>query len=153
MRLSGREIKEFSDLAELLGRCDTIRLGLQGEEYPYVVPHSFGYEVEKGRLVLYVHGAKEGKKHDLIAKNDKVCVEADIFHRYAQVPNGITTVYESLIGYGRAQKVSGDEAVKGLDLLLAHCGYAGFSCDKRVRDATTVYQIVLERVTGKRRAV
>ena len=65
-----------------MGRCDTIRLGLNNGEYPYVVPVSFGFEVSEGRIVIYIHGARDGLKRQLIAANGKVCVEADLFNGY-----------------------------------------------------------------------
>jgi len=153
MRKSEREIKVFNEVIDVLHRCDTVHLGIFGEEYPYVVPLSFGYEVAKGKIILYVHGAQEGLKHDLIAINNKVCAEADICHRFADTGRGVTTVYESVIGFGTAEKIFGEEAAKGLDLLLSHCGFAGYQYDKEVLNILTVYKITLDSVTGKRRAV
>ena len=153
MRKSEREIKVFHEVIDVLHRCDTVHLGIFGEEYPYVVPLSFGYEVANGKIILYVHGAQEGLKHDLITVNNKVCAEADICHRFADTGLGVTTVYESVIGFGTAEKIFDEEAAKGLDLLLSHCGFAGYQYDKEVLNILTVYKITLDTVTGKRRAV
>jgi nitroimidazol reductase NimA-like FMN-containing flavoprotein (pyridoxamine 5'-phosphate oxidase superfamily) len=154
MRRSDREITDFNKIIDVLRRADSIRLGLHNEPYPYVVPLSFGYEVADGKIILYFHGAKEGLKHDLIACNPHVCVEADIFHRYAEVPpNSLTTEYESFIGFGLAELVTGDEAVKGMDLMLTHCGYAGFEYDRAALNFTAIYKITLDSFTGKRRFV
>ena len=60
MRRAENEMSSLADIVDVLDRCDTIRLGLHGSEYPYVVPLSFGYEVANGKVVLYAHGAKEG---------------------------------------------------------------------------------------------
>ena len=153
MRKSKREIKSFDEIVDVLNRCDTIRVGLSGREYPYVVPLSFGFETENGKIIIYIHGAQEGKKHDLIARNNKVCVEADICHGFAKTEHSVTTVYESVIGYGTTEKVYGDEMIKGLCLLLAHCGYEGFPFDQSVTNILTVYKITLDSITGKRRTV
>ena len=48
MRRKNREITDFNEITELLGRCQTIRLGMFDHEYPYVVPVSFGMEVKDG---------------------------------------------------------------------------------------------------------
>ncbi|MDR0820897.1 MAG: pyridoxamine 5'-phosphate oxidase family protein [Oscillospiraceae bacterium] len=153
MRRADREITDFGEIADVLCRADTIRLGLHDKPYPYIVPLSFGFEVSVGKIALYFHGAKEGLKHDLIAKNPHVCVESDIFHGYAEVPKSVTTEYESVIGFGVCELVSGEEAAHGLDLLLAHCGFDGFEYDRAVLNVTAVYRITLESVTGKRRFV
>jgi nitroimidazol reductase NimA-like FMN-containing flavoprotein (pyridoxamine 5'-phosphate oxidase superfamily) len=154
MRRSDREITNFNKIADVLNRADTIRLGLHDEPYPYVVPLSFGFDVADGKITVYFHGAKEGLKHELIAANPRVCVEADIFHRYTEAPGSVTTEYESVIGFGLCERASGDEAVHGLDLLLTHCGFHGFEYDKTATvAATAIYKVTLERVTGKRRFV
>jgi nitroimidazol reductase NimA-like FMN-containing flavoprotein (pyridoxamine 5'-phosphate oxidase superfamily) len=152
MRRSDREITDYNEIIDILRRADTIRLGLHDEPYPYVVPLSFGFEESDGVIKIYFHGAKEGLKHDLIAKNPHVCAETDILHRYAESsPGSITAEYESFIGFGTAELVTGDEAVKGLDLLLAHCGYAGYEYDRAALNFTAVYRIILDSFTGKRR--
>ena len=151
MRRSDREVADFMEITDILLRADTMRLGLHCEPYPYVVPLSFGFEALDGKITLYFHGATEGLKHDLIQKNPLVCVESDILHRYMTVGNNFTAEYESFIGFGKAERVTGDEAVKGLGLLLSHCGYNGFEYDRAAFEVTWVYKIELDSFTGKRR--
>lgn len=153
MRRADREVTDFIEIIDILRRADTIRLGLHDEPYPYVVPLSFGFEAEDGKIMLYFHGAKEGFKHDLIARNPNVCVEADIFHRYMETTGGMTTEFESFIGFGEAVRVAGDEAVRGMDLLLSHCGYGGFEYNHAALNTTAVYKVTLDSFTGKRRFV
>ena len=153
MRRTDREITDFNELANILRRADTIRLGLHGDPYPYVVPLSFGFEALEGRVALYFHGAVEGLKHELIARDCHVCVETDIFHGYAETPGGITTAYESFIGFGICARVMGDEAAHGIDLLLEHCGCAGYQYDPNELARTGVYRIALEGFTGKKNRV
>lgn len=154
MRRNDREITDLDEIIDVLRRADTIRLGLHDEPYPYVVPLSFGFEASDGKITLYFHGAAAGLKHDLIAQNPHVCVESDILHRYAEVPpSNVTAEYESFIGFGKAERVAGDEAVKGLDFLLTHCGYDGFEYNADALDITAVYRITLDSFTGKRRFV
>jgi len=149
MRRTDREVTDFDGVIDILRRADTIRLGLHGEPYPYVVPLSFGFEAEDGGITLYFHGAKEGLKHELIRRDPHVCVEADIFHRYVQTPGGVTTQYESFIGFGRAECATGREAARGLDLLLEHCGFGGYVYDMTALDVTWVYKVALDSFTGK----
>jgi nitroimidazol reductase NimA-like FMN-containing flavoprotein (pyridoxamine 5'-phosphate oxidase superfamily) len=150
MRKSEREVTNIADIADILGRCDTVRLGLFGEPYPYIVPVSFGYEVTDGRIAVYFHGAKEGLKHELIAKNSKVCIEADIFNGYKRVGAGVTTAYESVVGFGAAELADTPTAIHGLDLMMEHCGFTDFSSEQCVLlGITAVYRVTLDSVTGK----
>jgi len=153
MRRSDREITGFAEITDILRRADTLRLGLHADPYPYVVPLSYGYEAADGKIVLYFHGATEGFKHGLIRENPHACVETDILHRYAAISSDVTAEYESFIGFGKVSRVTSDEAVKGLDLLLAHCGYAGFAYDRAALERTWVYKIELDAFTAKRRTV
>lgn len=153
MRKAEREIKDFNEIIDVLNRADTIRLGINGNPYPYVVPLSFGYEVNDGKITIYIHGAAEGFKHELLANDNHVCVEADIFHRYVKTEYSVTTEYESIIGFGTAEIVVDDEAAKGMDLLLAHCGFTGYEYDKSVLSVVRIIRIELSDITGKRRFV
>ena len=48
-------------------------MAFHGEnDYPYAIPLNQFYDEEDGKL--YFHGAKEGLKLELLAKNNKVCL-------------------------------------------------------------------------------
>ena len=153
MRRSDREITNWDEIVDVVRRADTIRLGIHDDPFPYVVPLSYGFEEKDGKLILYFHGAAEGRKHDLLDANNNVCVETDIFHRYAETETGLTTEYESVIGVGVAEVITGDEAVKGMDLICTHCGYDGFVYDTAMLSRMRMYKITLSSVAGKRRFV
>ena len=38
MRRKDREVLDRTEIFDMLNRCDTIRLAVQGEPYPYVCP-------------------------------------------------------------------------------------------------------------------
>ena len=150
MRRADREITDFAEIVELVSRCDTLRIALHDEPYPYVVPVSFGYEVCGGKLAFYIHGAGEGKKLDLLARDDRVCVEADLCHRFVESGASVSCEYESVIGFGSARRVTGPEAQHALSCILAHCGFPGYPCEAG-QGKLDVYRITLDAVTGKRR--
>lgn len=154
MRKSNREITDFQAVCDLLYACDTVRLGLFGGDYPYVVPLSFGMEVtEENKVVLYFHGAGEGKKRELMKANNHVCVEADILRGYRDTGHSVTADYKSVIGFGLVEEVADfSERVKGLQLLLQHCKTEGYSAEECARlPFVSVYKVTLTAVTGKQR--
>jgi nitroimidazol reductase NimA-like FMN-containing flavoprotein (pyridoxamine 5'-phosphate oxidase superfamily) len=56
-----------------------------------------------GRICLYFHGARAGRKYGLLAQDRRVCVEGDLCHGFVENGHGgVTCNYESFIGYGRA---------------------------------------------------
>lgn len=152
MRKSDREIRDYNEILRLLDECQTIRLALHDEPYPYVVPLSYGWEDRDGKLFVYFHCAKEGKKLDLIAKNANVCFEADCLAGYKSTNHGVTADYRSLIAFGKAERVYGEELVRGLELLLKHCRVEGYSAREcAAMDITAVVRITVDGITGKRR--
>lgn len=152
MRLDNRQIKNFDEIVTLLDNCDTIRLALFDDSYPYIVPLSFGFEVVNGKVVIYFHGAKLGKKHDLIVKNNKACVEADILNGYKIIEQGITADYKSIIGFGEIYTPTADEEIKGLKLIMQHCKIENYSAkDCAALHITAVYKIILNNITAKKR--
>ena len=152
MRRKDREIQNKEEIFDILKRCDNVRLAMQGETYPYVVPLSFGFEVVDGKAVLYFHCAQQGLKVDLLRANSHVCVEGDIFKKVETTEHGITTRYESVIGFGDCQLITEPkEVMHGLRVLLDHYGYHDYPLDRCSGTShLLVGKIVLDEITGKR---
>lgn len=152
MRRKDREITNRDELVDILQRCDTVRVGMQGDHFPYVVPVSFGLAVEEENIVIYFHCAKQGMKVDLLEKNPNVCVEGDIFLGTNKTEHGVTTRYESVIGFGKCTFLKESEAVlKGLQVMVEHYGYPDYPLEDCMSlEHVLVGRIVLETVTGKR---
>jgi nitroimidazol reductase NimA-like FMN-containing flavoprotein (pyridoxamine 5'-phosphate oxidase superfamily) len=116
---------------------------------PYVVPMNFGL----GENCLYLHCAAEGRKLDILRRNNRVCFEMDILRElYRHGPGcGCSARFDSVIGFGRAILVE-DLAEKraALDRLMEHYGAEGpFSYAAQIFDKTTILRIDIENVTGK----
>jgi len=151
MRRKDREIADRAEMLDILRRCDTVRIGIMGPEYPYVVPVSFGLAVEDGQPVIYFHCAREGLKIDLLRQNPRVCVEGDIFIKTETTDHGITARYESVIGTGVCRLLEDEEAaIRGLTALNEHYGYFDYDL-KNCRALKYVYvgRIPLDTLTGK----
>lgn len=72
MRRTDREVTDREKQMEILHVCKVARIGIQDGKGVYVVPVNFGFTIETDKLTMYVHGAKEGKKLDLI-KEKSIC--------------------------------------------------------------------------------
>ena len=73
MRKTNREIRDFDKIVDIIKNTSTIRLGINDSPYPYVVPVSFGFDIQDDKLCFYFHGATIGKKVQLLDKNPLVC--------------------------------------------------------------------------------
>lgn len=152
MRKFQREIKQFDDIISVIERCATVRMAMKDEEYPYIVPLSFGYEVEGGRLTVFFHCATEGRKIDLLNADNRVCLEWDIMHGYVETGHSITADYESVIAEGKAEKCQGEEKIRGIKALLSHTGFENYSAEECAALPTVaVYKVVCESISGKKR--
>jgi len=115
MRRQDREVTDKQEILDILRRCDTVRIGMAGIDGPYVVPVSFGLDLSGEKPVVYFHCAHKGMKVDMLDADARVCVEGDIFLGYEVEAHGITTRYESVIGFGTCKVVEDDkEILKGL---------------------------------------
>ena len=154
MRRSDREIKEFDEIVEVMKKCDVCRIAMQGDEYPYVVPLNFGMEAEGRQVTLYFHGAMEGMKYELLAKNNRVCFEMDCGHMlFTDMERGNCTMcYESVIGFGVVEEVPKDQKKEALDILMEHYPVpTGFRYSEAVIPRTRMLKLKVERMSGKRR--
>lgn len=152
MRHADREIVRIDEIAEIFERADTLRVGIHGGDYPYVVPVSYGWELVDGVIAVYFHGARQGMKYELLRKDPWVCVEVDLLRGY--VPNGssYTADYLSAIGFGVAESLTGADAVHGMKLLLRHCNAPEEGAERCIeRDVTEMTRVVLKQISGKRR--
>ena len=148
MRRKDRQVSDAAAIFDMVYRCQVLRLALPDKDAPYVVPLSFGVEQKDGKLVFYAHGAKVGRKMELIGEGVTVGVELDRFLGYGGEGRNSTAYYESVVGRGRAELIEGEQALHGLELLMEHCGR-----EKRDFAAclphTAVLRVTLDEVSAK----
>ena len=154
MRRKDREITDAGEIREILARARVMHLGLYDGEYPYVVPMHCGFTFEDGKLRLYAHCAKEGRKLDLIRRDGRVFVEIDTDE--ALVPGAAAcswgACYASVMGRGRAAIVDDeDEKCRALALLMKTQTGKEFSFTPAMAAAVTVLRVDVESYTAKAR--
>ena len=100
---------------------------------------------------IYFHCAIEGHKLENIAYNDKVSI--CVVGKAEVVPEKFTTNYESVIAFGRAKEVKGDEKEIALIALIGKYSPEHISEGREYikRLDRTSYRHLLERITGKAR--
>lgn len=153
MRRSDREITDRNEMLEVIRRCDVCRLALNDEGYPYILPLNFGMEEDGETIVFYFHGAAEGKKYELIEKDNRASFEMDCAHRLVmdEEHGNCTMEYESIIGRGRVEIVPEDEKYEALCVLMRQYYPEGADFNKAAIPRTTVLKLTVETMTGKKR--
>ena len=154
MRRRDREVVGLENILGILDKCEVMRLGLSVENKPYIVPMNFAYEVINDQVSLYFHCASEGRKIDMIAKNNTVCFEADCSYRTLKAAEACawSAEFESVIGEGIIESLTDEvQKIHGLDLLMKRYGFAGNPHYKPSSiSAVTVLRVSVSILTGKR---
>ena len=151
MRRKDREVTDLNQIYDILCRCDTISLGMNGGEAPYVIPMTFACSLENGQITIYFHSALGGRKWEILNRNPNVCVEAHLYYKTVKIEGGITAKYESVIGTGRAEPVE-DKAgkVEAFKLMMEHYKESGFPAEScKGLPNCAVFKVVLREVSGK----
>ena len=153
MRRSDREIKDFDEIIEVINKCDVCRLAINDGDYPYIVPMNFGLNIEDGKVVLYFHCASEGKKLELLRKNNKVAFEMDCGHQLIldKAQGNCAMEYESVIGQGYIEMLNEEEKYEALRILMKQYRREDFPFNEKVIPMTAVFRFRVESMTGKRR--
>lgn len=152
MRRKDREITDVHKIIEILKQCDVCRIGMIDNDRVYVVPMSFGFEFNDPELAFYFHGAREGKKIDLLKINQTVCLEFDTNCELVEGKTGCSysAHYQSVIAQGRPEFLDGDDKRKGLDLLMAqYTGRSDFTYPQKMLDGMAVYKVTITEITAK----
>ncbi len=149
MRRKKQEITDKKEIEAIIRRSLVCRLALADEGIPYIVPLCFGYQDN----TLYFHSAREGKKLDILKKNNKVCFEFDIDTEIQQTKDvcnwGIQ--YKSVIGFGKASFIEDPETKKkALDILMGQYAEGTFQFPDATVKKAAVIKVAITSMTGKR---
>ena len=154
MRRKDRELTDKKDLLAILDEADVCRIAIQTGKAPYIVPLNFGYAWDEN-LVLYFHSATEGRKLDLLQKNNAVGFELDAGHELVKADLACNwgMKYRSIIGTGEVRFIDDDkEKALALDAIMRKYGYAGAAMFSGANlQSVKVFSLKVEELTGKQK--
>lgn len=155
MRRSDREVTDVKDIQNMIDKCEVVRIAINDDTYPYIIPVNFGYEFNGGRLTLFFHSSTEGYKHKVIEKNNHASFEMDCSLTLMPPINGTvctaSMAYESVIGQGEILTVDDSEKENVLEKILEHYNIHGGKFNPVSLQNTKVYKIEVQSFTAKRR--
>ena len=153
MRRKDREITDFNEIIDIIKKCDVCRIALNDDEYPYVVPLNFGLDVQGNQVFFYFHAAMEGKKLDLIAKDNRATFEMDCDHNFILYEERMscTMGYASVIGHGTIEIVADEDKYESLKILMRQYHAEDFKFNTDMTKVTTVLKMTVTDMLGKRR--
>lgn len=151
-----REVTDMQEIISILDKAKVLHLGLVDGDEPYVVPMNYGYTMEDGKMTVYLHGALQGRKLDIIRVNPKVFFELDCdivpFEGKTACNYGIT--YASVMGRGKAVIVEDtEEKIKGLQVLMKTQTGRDFDITDKMAGIVSVIRIDVSDFTAKKRPI
>jgi uncharacterized protein len=154
MRRNDREIKETREIEDIISRSDVCRIAFAENNTPYIVTMNFGYSRGEDNC-LYFHCAPQGRKLDMMRKNNLVCFEMDTDHKLYAGEKGCDwgMNFSSVVGYGRLSIIeNSEEKIKGLDCIMSHYSdRKDFSYDEKVLSRTSVLKLDILYVSCKKK--
>lgn len=155
MRRKDREVTDENAIRSILDSARVVHLAMIDGDRPYVVPLHYGYALENGRLTLYLHSAKEGRKLDVLQQNDRVAfvLETDVVPvSGGDLPCKYGAAYASLMGEGRATILDDAEAkITALAVLMHTQTGRSFSFTPDMANAVAVIRVDVETYSAKSR--
>jgi nitroimidazol reductase NimA-like FMN-containing flavoprotein (pyridoxamine 5'-phosphate oxidase superfamily) len=149
MRRQEQEITDIAAIEDIIRKAQVCRLGLSENGRPYIVPLCFGYKDN----TLYFHSAREGKKLDILRKNNKVCFEIDTDHELVigKKACDCSMKYRSVIGFGRAELIEENEPKRrAFDIIMQNYSDDSFEYPEESIQNTVIIKVKIESMTGKK---
>ena len=151
-----RQVFDINEIIKILDKSKVLHLGLVDGDEPYVVPMNFGYTMENEKLILWLHGATEGRKLDVMRANPKVffSMECDLQPFEGEVACKYGLGYSSLMGKGTAEIIEDvEEKMKALTYLMKTQTGNDFEFNEKLVSVVSIIKIDVFEYTAKHRPV
>ncbi len=149
-----REVTDIVEITRILDKSLVAHVGMVDGDEPYVVPMNYGYIFKDGQLIIYLHGARRGRKLDVIRANPKVFFEAecDLQPFEGDVACNYGIAYASIMGRGIAEIIDDPEEKKeGLSAIMKTQTGKDFVFDDKLASVVSIIRITVSDFTAKRR--
>ena len=153
MLIENNAIRNFNDLSSIesiIKKCKYCHLAMVDDDKPYIVGMNFGYK----NKIIYIHGAKEGRKIDVLKKNNNVSVfftaDIDFFNRHEQVACSWRMCYRSVMASGKAEFIEDyEEKLEAMKILMSTYSDKEFSFSAPSINNIAVIKIKIEEFSGR----
>lgn len=149
--MKNRIVENSDEILEIIAKCEVCYVSMIDiEGMPYVVPLNFGYE----NGVLYLHGAKEGKKIAALKHNPKVCVAFSTDHllryQHEQVACSWSMKYRSVLLYGEVEFINDEqERIEALNVMMRKYAKRDFKFNMPAVREVLPFKVVATKIEGR----
>ena len=154
MRRSDRDVIDIKEIESVIEKVDVCRIAISNDNIPYIVTMNFGY-IHGDTSKIYFHCASEGRKLEMLKKNNYVCFQMDGDHKLKTGESACDfgMGYCSIIGYGSVFVVADEhERNVGMDLIMKrYTQKTEFIYNKEVFKRTTILRLDISEMSCKKR--
>ena len=146
------DLTDPAEIRRILDKCKVIRLGFNDDGVVYILPLNFGYTMENETLSFYFHGAVEGRKLDIIRKNNRVGFELDCDHalKPGTGPCAYGYYYSSIVGTGTVTMLETPaEKAAGLNILMEHQAGKQVPVPEKATCLVSVFRLDVQEYTAR----
>lgn len=153
MRRKDREVTDPHKIREIIENCHCCRLGFNDNGKVYIVPLNFGFQEEGGTYTFYFHGAKAGRKVDLIRQNGYAAFEMDTNYMLNEADTACeySARFQSVMGSGTVSFIEDAEKKKqALCAIMEHnTKKKEWDFPDKMLSATCVFMLEAEELSCK----
>lgn len=148
MRRHEKEITAQGELEQVLWQGQVCHLAIPDDPLPYLVPLNYGYQ----NGALYFHSAPHGRKIELLERQLRARFSVTIDHGIIKAERACSwgARFTSVMGSGRIEFIEDTQQKQAaLQILMAQYSDQPFSFEETQMDATRVFKLVIESMSGK----
>lgn len=153
MRRKDREVTDDKKINEIIRKSRVCRVGFNNNGEVYIVPLNFGFIDNDGKRTFYFHGAKEGRKADLVKQNPKVGFELDTdFELWeGKLACEFSAGFQSVIGTGTISMVEVLEDKKAAltEIMTNIAGERKWEFNEKLIEVAAVFRLDVEAISCK----
>ncbi len=146
-----RTVKLQEEIDRIINKCDVGYLAMVDKDNtPYVIPMNFGLE---GNFI-YLHSAMEGKKLDILKRNNRVSMsfstDHDLYIRNDAVACSYTMKYRSVLAHGLVEFIEDKEdKILGMNVIMKHYSGKEFTYNLPAINNVCVLRVVVENFEAR----
>ena len=148
MRRKDKEITDKEIIEEILSKSELCRIAINDDVTPYLVPLNYGYN----NGCLYFHSASQGKKIELLKRNNRVAFEIEYAYEIMKdaLPCNWSAKYRSIMGTGTIEILQDVKQIRtGLDIIMSHYGHSQNTYDEAYLSRIVILKLTIENISGK----
>lgn len=146
-----RIISKETEQEQIIRKCDCCYVAMVDENNnPYVLPFNFGYSDK----CIYLHSGREGRKLDILKKNNKVCIAFSTGHKlnaqHENVACSYSMFYKSVLCHGKVEFIEDyDMKTEAMNIIMRQYTGRDFNYSAPSINNVIIYKIPVKEMTGK----